>query len=156
MTPTEFLQKPPTLVYHPDPILRLDCQPIENLDEWIPIAPVMLKAMKDWRGCGLAAPQVGLSYQIFVLGVTKPMVFINPEILEVGERLALEIEGCLSIPGTVVKVSRPRKIKVNWVELSGEKKTAQFEGLTARAWLHEFDHLNSKLIIDYQKRDNYQ
>jgi peptide deformylase len=149
MTPTEFLRNPPTLVYHPDPILRVVGQPIEHPEAWEPIAPIMLDAMKQWSGCGLAAPQVGLSYQMFVLNVTRPMVIINPEILEVGDRLWEAEEGCLSIPGTKINVIRPRKIKVRYTELGGKTKTAQFEGWTARAFQHEFDHCQGKLIIDY-------
>ena len=77
------------------------------------------------------------------------MTFINPEILEKSKTKSTMEEGCLSVPGVIVKVSRPEKIKVRAKNAKGEVFVKSFEGLTATAVQHEIDHLNGRLLIDY-------
>lgn len=95
---------------------------------------------------GLAAPQVGINKRVFILFDGKEYaIFINPRIVEIGPMEATEIEGCLSIPGKQYRVTRPTSVMVK-----DAVRTKPFEltGWTARAWLHELDHLNGKLISD--------
>lgn len=95
---------------------------------------------------GLAAPQVGIDKRVFILfDGNEFAIFVNPRIIEVGALESEEIEQCLSIPGASYKVRRPTSIVVK-----DAVRTKPFEltGWTARAWLHEFDHLSGKLICD--------
>ncbi len=147
-TVEEFLAAPPTtIVKVPDPVLSAVAEPVSDLEPWKQISEIMFDLMVKFHGCGLAAPQVGLSYRVFILGTSKSrLTFINPEILEVGDQKSVSTEGCLSIHGFNVEVERPRKIKVKWISLNGKENIQTFEGLTGRAFQHENDHLNGVLI----------
>lgn len=95
---------------------------------------------------GLAAPQVGIGERVFVLFDGNDFaIFVNPRVVEIGAMEDTQVEGCLSIPGRQFKVTRPTSIVVK-----DAVRTKPFEitGLTARAWLHELDHLKGKLISD--------
>lgn len=107
--------------------------------------------MYEAQGIGLAATQVGWPVQILVKDPTGEKtgerVYINPVIThEEGE--ILDEEGCLSLPGVFGKISRSERIKVVAYNLKGEKLELEAEGLEARVWQHEIDHLNGILIID--------
>jgi peptide deformylase len=146
MEPHTFLENPPTkLVLYPDPVLLQKCAEITDLEPWAKIAPIMFALMKENSGCGLAAPQVGLPYSMFVL-LTQSLVVINPKIISVGDRLWEMSEGCLSIPGKKFNIVRPQKVKAKWTNLEGATVTATYEGWTGRAFLHEYDHLQGILI----------
>ncbi|OGX05983.1 MAG: peptide deformylase [Omnitrophica WOR_2 bacterium GWA2_47_8] len=109
----------------------------------------LLETMYEYKGVGLAAPQVGINEQIFVADVgAGPLVFINPKIIRKKGSVVLE-EGCLSIPGVTVGVKRPSVISVRY--LNEENRTLEREctELLARVIQHETDHLNGKLIVDY-------
>ena len=146
----KFIESPPSkvVIYDPtqDSILIRETKKVDDLNPWEKIIPIMFDIMKSHNGCGLAAPQVGLSYRVFILNVTKPMIFINPKIIECGKDLKEDVEGCLSIPGKNYKILRPIKIKVEWTRLDGEQQIQQYEGWTARAFQHEYDHLLGRLI----------
>jgi peptide deformylase len=145
----KFIDSPSgVVIYDPtkDSILTKEAKEVDDLNHWEKIIPIMFDIMHKHNGCGLAAPQVGLSYRVFILNVTKPMVFINPIIIDYGKDLKEEIEGCLSIPGKNYKILRPIKIKVKWTRLDGEQQIQQYEGWTARAFQHEYDHLLGRLI----------
>lgn len=124
------------------------------------ITPRTLKLIKDMAetmyeadGVGLAAPQVGILQRIFVVDVFDDYglrVFINPEILEVSGAQLGE-EGCLSVPGEAAEVERPNYVKVKALNEKGEEFILEATELLARAILHENDHLNGKLFIDYLK-----
>jgi peptide deformylase len=106
------------------------------------LAVSLIETMVQNRGIGLAANQVGLPYRVFVMGAQNvAFACFNPEILETeGEETVHE--GCLSFPGLYLKVKRPFKIKVRYTEMNGNEKEVTFEGLTARIFQHELDHLN--------------
>ncbi|MFA5087563.1 MAG: peptide deformylase [Candidatus Omnitrophota bacterium] len=109
----------------------------------------MFEAMYDNRGVGLAAPQVGINEQIFVADIGQgPLVFINPHIIKKSGSDCLE-EGCLSIPGVVVNVRRPKKITVRYLNENNRMVEREYTDLLARVILHETDHLNGRLIVDY-------
>ena len=110
----------------------------------------MLETMYASKGVGLAAPQVGINQQIFVMDVGEdPIVVINPQVLKRSGSQCLE-EGCLSLPGQVVNVKRPKKILVHYWDVQGKTVEREFSDLLARVFLHENDHLLGKLITDYR------
>ncbi|MFA5059178.1 MAG: peptide deformylase [Candidatus Omnitrophota bacterium] len=109
----------------------------------------MIETMHQNKGVGLAAPQVGINEQIFVADVGNgPAAFINPRILKKSGSEVLE-EGCLSIPGIIVKVKRPKKILVEHLDEDNQLIRKEYDELLARVILHETDHLKGKLITDY-------
>jgi len=106
------------------------------------LAVSLIETMAKNRGIGLAANQVGLPYRVFVMGAQNvAFACFNPEILNTkGEETVPE--GCLSFPGLYLKVKRPYMIDVRYTEMNGNVKEVTFEGLTARIFQHELDHLN--------------
>ncbi len=109
----------------------------------------MLETMYQYKGIGLAAPQVGINQRILVVDIGQgPVVMINPQIIKKEGSGVLE-EGCLSIPGITVKIKRPQKIFVKFLDEFNTPRESNFIDLWARAITHEIDHLNGKLIVDY-------
>ena len=108
----------------------------------------MLDTMYDAMGVGLAAPQVGILKRIVVIDVGEgPIVLINPEILETsGEQTG--DEGCLSVPGMSGQVTRPNYVKVKALDVNMEEQIYEGEGLLARAFCHEIDHLDGKMYTE--------
>lgn len=134
-----------------DRVLEKVCKPVTEMNARTQeLIDDMLETMYEADGVGLAAPQVGILKRIFVIDVSpegnEPIVFINPEILEVsGEQTGYE--GCLSVPGKSGVVTRPNHVKCRyqdremiWQEIEGEE-------LLARAILHENDHLDGHLYV---------
>ncbi len=133
-----------------DPILRQKAHPVKEVGpaERMLIAS-MIETMHEHKGIGLAAPQVGISEQIFVADIGEgPLVVINPQISQRSGSHVKE-EGCLSIPGVVLKVKRPQKIRVKYLNENNKILEKEYSDLLARVILHETDHLKGKLIIDY-------
>lgn len=144
------------LVKHNDPILITQCQPF-NFQE-PPFDPIefsneLVKAMYEWNGLGLAANQVGVPYRVFAMrGQPQNFVCFNPRIvLPSAEQIILD-EGCLSFPGLVVKVKRPRHIRVRFDTPNGDTRTETFIGMSARVFQHELDHLNGLLYFNKANR----
>ncbi len=109
----------------------------------------MLVAMRENKGVGLAAPQVGVNRQIFVADIGDgPMAFINPKIIKKSGGDVIE-EGCLSIPGVTVMVRRPERIVVRYIDENNQPHEKIYEEMMARVIQHEMDHLDGKLIVDY-------
>ena len=108
----------------------------------------MLDTMYDAMGVGLAAPQVGILKRIVVIDVGEgPIVLINPEILETsGEQTG--DEGCLSVPGMAGQVTRPNYVKVKALDVNMDEQIYEGEGLLARAFCHEIDHLGGHLYVE--------
>ena len=120
----------------------------------------MVATMLKYKGIGLASNQVGIDAQIFVMGEEKPITVINPIITEVGpERVEME-EGCLSFPGLYFKVKRPSVVSVQYLDIEQKECIIKLEGLHARVFLHEYDHLQgitfdqriSKLRLEMAKK----
>lgn len=108
----------------------------------------MLDTMYEAMGVGLAAPQVGVLKRIVVIDVGDgPIVLINPEIIETSGEQTGE-EGCLSVPGKAGVVTRPNYVKVKTLTEDMEEVVLEGEGLLARAFCHEIDHLDGKLYVD--------
>ena len=108
----------------------------------------MLDTMYHAMGVGLAAPQVGILKRIVVIDVGEgPIVLINPEILETsGEQTG--DEGCLSVPGMAGQVTRPNYVKVKALDVNMNEQIYEGEGLLARAFCHEIDHLDGKMYTE--------
>ncbi|MFQ5957207.1 MAG: peptide deformylase [Candidatus Brocadiales bacterium] len=140
------------ILIYPDPQLKQRAKPIEEINEdFHDKAEEMLQLMYEAQGIGLAATQVGWPVRLLVKDPTGERVgervYINPVIThEEGE--SLEEEGCLSLPGIFGKIVRSERIKVVAYNLQGEKLELEAEGLEARVWQHEIDHLNGILVID--------
>jgi len=116
----------------------------------------MINLMYQENGIGLAANQAGHGKKIFVMDVSNekndPQVFINPIIIAKNNIKMGEMERCLSCPGKEVKVSRSLSVNLKWMCKHGAEQHKTFYHLPGRVVQHEMDHLNGKLIIDYDKR----
>ena len=132
-----------------DPVLTKKSRPVEEMTPKISeLITDMLDTMYDAMGVGLAAPQVGILKRIVVIDVGDgPIVLINPEILETsGEQTG--DEGCLSVPGMAGQVTRPNYVKVKALDVNMEEQILEGEGLLARAFCHEIDHLDGKMYTE--------
>ncbi|MDR1378570.1 MAG: peptide deformylase [Synergistaceae bacterium] len=134
---------------YPDPVLKTPATPVESFGpELAAFVEEMLTTMKMNNGAGLAAPQVGVSKKIAVIGCEESFyVLINPRLLEQAGEQEGE-EGCLSFPGIFATVKRPARVKVAAQDVMGEEHVYEVEGYPARAFLHEMDHLEGKLFIE--------
>lgn len=141
-----------TIRLYGDPVLRKKAAPVAAVGSGERmLIKAMWVAMYENKGVGLAAPQVGISQQIFVADPGDgegPIAIINPKIVKKAGSAKME-EGCLSIPGIQVKVRRPAEILVQYIDENGRKVERHLTELMARIFLHENDHLQGKLIIDY-------
>ena len=139
----------------PHPALRLRARPVAANDPQVrALAPRMLAAMYSAPGIGLAAPQVGVSSRLFVMdlqenNVRTPLVLINPEITMQSKDTIGREEGCLSLPGQYAEVTRPARVKVRYLDLAGERREIEGEGLLAACLQHEIDHLDGILFVDH-------
>ncbi len=126
-----------------DSVLTKKCRPVDKITPRIlELIEDMLDTMYDAQGVGLAAPQVGILKRIVVIDVGEgPIVLINPEIVESsGEQTG--DEGCLSVPGMAGQVTRPEYVKVKAQDEELNEIEYEGEGLLARAFCHELDHLD--------------
>ena len=133
-----------------DSVLTKVCRPVEKMTPRIKtLIEDMLDTMYDADGVGLAAPQVGVLKRIVVIDVGEgPIVLINPEIIETSGEQTGE-EGCLSVPGKWGIVTRPQHVKVRALNQDMEPFEIEGEGLLARAFCHEIDHLDGVLFPDH-------
>jgi len=141
------------IICYPDPILRRTATPVREVDSaFIARAHEMLEFMYEADGIGLAGNQVGWLERIVAIDVDQTgsgdRVFLNPRVVVTEGETEAE-EGCLSLPGIHVVVTRAVHVTVAAWTLRGVKVEIQAEGLAAAAWLHEIDHLNGKMIIDH-------
>jgi methionyl-tRNA formyltransferase len=150
----------PKLVYYPDPMLRERAQEVRDFSADLnTLADSMRQIMKENNGMGLAAPQVGDPRRIIVVeyfplpnSEEKPIPFtvlINPEVVAQGNETDVMSEGCLSVPYVEVEIERPTDVTIKAYDVSGKEVKLRAKGLFARIVLHEIDHLNGKLILDY-------
>jgi peptide deformylase len=136
-----------------DPVLREKSDPVEGVtDEIRTLITDLFDTMYAEEGVGLAAPQVGVPQRVIVVDPRdediEPFALINPEILHVGEELARDEEGCLSIPGLKEIVERPATVRVAAVNIEGNRIEIDAGGLLARILQHEVDHLDGILFLD--------
>jgi peptide deformylase len=145
------------IVRYPHPALRWPSKPLTMIDQKVRLhAGGMLDLMYEAKGLGLAANQVALPYQLFVMNPTadpaqkeRELVLINPVIVEEGGGRVEGEEGCLSFPGLFQKVRRWRKVRVHAYNLEGVLvEVTPAEVLESRVLQHEIDHLKGELFID--------
>jgi peptide deformylase len=152
-----------------DPVLREKCAEVTEItEEIVTLAENMLETMYHANGVGLAAPQIGRALRMAVIDVSHdpecvsfmtingeevdmvehmPLVFLNP-IMELDGPRAVETEGCLSIRGVRAPVGRPSIVRVRFQQLDGAEIEVETDGLLARAFQHEIDHLDGILFLD--------
>lgn len=141
------------ILHYPDPLLRKKGAVIREITpEVAERAREMLVLMYEAKGVGLAATQVGWSVQLCVMNPTpearsREVVCVNPVITD-SEGEEVTDEGCLSFPEIRGNISRSLKVTCRWYDLEGHRMEAVAEGLLARMFQHELDHLNGRLIID--------
>lgn len=106
--------------------------------------------MKLYGGIGLSANQCGVYERVFVIGANDyTITCINPKILNASADIKKDNEGCLSFPGLYVKIDRPSWVEVEYTDERGETKQTKLEGLTARCFVHELDHMNGKKFVSH-------
>ena len=137
----------------PDPRLRTIAKPVAQVDDAMrQLIDDMFETMYEAPGIGLAATQVNVHQRLLVLDVsedkTRPMVFINPEIL-LSEGSQIYQEGCLSVPGIFADVKRADHVKVKALDRDGKPFEIDADGLLAVCIQHEMDHLAGKVFVDY-------
>lgn len=132
-----------------DEVLRKKCRRVEKLDEKLfQLLDDMADTMHKANGVGLAAPQVGILKQVAVIDVGDGVIeLINPEIIS-QRGSVVDVEGCLSVPGVWAHVERPQVVKVRAMGRDGKERIYKGDGLLARAFCHEIEHLSGQLFID--------
>ncbi|MCM2355222.1 MAG: peptide deformylase [Arenimonas sp.] len=137
----------------PDPRLRTVAKPVGQVDDALRnLVDDMFETMYAAPGIGLAATQVDVHVRLLVLDVSedksRPMVFINPEILSADGHQVYQ-EGCLSVPGIYADVKRANQVRVRALDRNGEVFELDADGLLAVCIQHEMDHLAGKVFVDY-------
>lgn len=150
------------LYEYPSEVLRKKCERVTKVDDELRLfLDDMLETMYADRGCGLAAPQVGVSKRIIVLdpnpsdedfSARRPMYLINPEIIWRSEETVLFNEGCLSLPDQRAEVERNEKVRVHYTDYDGREQEILADDLLAIIMQHEIDHLDGVLYIDHLSR----
>ena len=135
-----------------EPVLHKTARPVTRFDAHLgELLDDMRQTLTNAGGVGLAAPQVGLLKRIVVIDIGEGVIeLINPEIISASGSQT-DDEGCLSVPGKYLPVTRPDVVEVRAVNRFGKAFTMKGEGLLARAFCHEIDHLDGRLFLDVYK-----
>ena len=143
-----------TIRTYPDPVLRQPAESVERVDDELrAFGDAMVATLVKRVGYGLAAPQVGVAKRVIVVDVEDDFhVLANPEVVELGAETEVYTEGCLSIPGVEAEVERPARAVIEGRTMDDQPTRIEAEGLLARVFLHEIDHLNGVLFIDHLGR----
>ena len=150
---TEERIEPLTVFGENHPMLSV---PIPEYKEAIPNPSIknlvarLKMTMKLYNGIGLSANQCGIFQRVFVIGTEHfQIACINPKVVAKSEELSRENEGCLSFPGMFMKVERPTWVDAEFYDETGAFKQIRLEGLTAKCYLHELDHMNGVKFIEH-------
>lgn len=142
------------IIKYGNPILSKKAEEIKTINKEIEeFAQRMLQTMYAAPGVGLAAPQVNRSIQLITVDLSRgenskdSIILANPELVSQEGEIELE-EGCLSIPDIQERVLRPSRVVIKGMDLEGKEKIIEAEGLLARVFCHEIDHINGTLFID--------
>lgn len=142
----------------PDPVLKQVAHPVDKVDDAVrKQMDLMLAAMYDAPGIGLAANQVSMLNRVLVMDLdykkdglgANPIFMANPEIMYESEEISVMEEGCLSIPGQHADVERPAIVRVKYLDYNNKPAELEAEGLLSHCVQHEIDHLNGTLFVDY-------
>lgn len=149
------------IVMWPDPRLKQPCAPINTVDAHIlQLVGDIFETMYEAPGRGLAAPQIGVMQQLFVMDTTwkegemSPLVCINPEISPIGRALSTNEEACLSIVGVSAQVTRPDHVEMTYTDLNSDRVSIELNGFAAICAQHEMDHLAGRVIFDQLDADH--
>ena len=141
------------VVNYGNPILRKRCKQVTDFSRLSDFIDDMFDTMYEEEGIGLAANQVGVDLNLFIIDISHtddneyPRIFINGEITS-SQGESIFSEGCLSIPEVALEVTRPEVISFKYQDINEKWHEEEFDGLLSRAIQHEIDHLNGVLIID--------
>ena len=143
-----------TILRYPDPRLHTVARPVAAVDERIRrLVDDLLQTMYSAEGVGLAATQVDVHERVLVMDTSEahdtPVVLINPEIVAASTELALNEEGCLSVPTIFDRVERPARVSVRALDREGASFEFEATGLAAVCVQHEMDHLMGKVFVEY-------
>ena len=147
----------PTVIW-PDQRLREPTAVITVVDDSVKeLYRDLCDSMYAENGLGMAAPQIGESRKMFIVEpklagkaeTDPPVCLMNAEVIETSDEQQDSEEGCLSFPDIYIKVKRPMRCKVRYMDLDGQTHEIEGEGLLARCLLHENDHLTGKLLVDF-------
>lgn len=153
MTETETLVRPLKKYY--DPVLTTRTVKFDFFNppiDPIQLAHILAQSVIHYKGIGIAAPQLGLPYRVFAMKANPVFVCFNPLIIDTSDHKEIMEEGCLTLPGMLVNKSRHSVIKVRYTEANGNVVTNKFQGMTARVFQHEMEHLDGKLLISGMSR----
>ena len=135
-----------------DPLLTTKLEPFDfskhTKEEVEQISLNLVATMQHYGGIGLSANQVRLPYKVFVMRGSPPFVCFNPVLVELSTETVKLEEGCLSFPGLIADINRPKHIKVRFQTPSGAFVTRTFTGMTARVIQHEMEHLDGEFFFD--------
>jgi peptide deformylase len=144
------------IIIAPDPVLKAKAKPVENIDGGIVrLMDDMLETMYRAPGIGLAAPQIGVLQRVIVIDVAdkdekpQPFAMANPEILWKSDETSVHNEGCLWLPDYYADVTRPKQVRLRYIDRDGEVRELDADNLLATCVQHEIDHLNGVLFIDH-------
>lgn len=139
------------ILTHPNPVLKdhaADVDPSTDSDLRT-LVRAMAEAMYENQGIGLAAPQIGVQKRVIVFDVDDELAAIcNPVIVERSEETVVDEEGCLSVPGISVSISRAESVVCEGLSITGQRIVIEAADLVARVLQHEIDHLDGTLILD--------
>ncbi|MDO8424871.1 MAG: peptide deformylase [bacterium] len=138
------------IIKYPNPILKKKSKEVERIDEEVKkLAEDMIETLQNSQGVGLAAPQINVPKRIIAVQMKEgPKVFLNPEVVKKSRETEIREEGCLCLPGVYLKVKRAKSVEIAAQDLEGKKINIKADGLAARVFQHEIDHLNGILILD--------
>ena len=144
--------KPLSLRLYPDSALRTQCEPVSRFDSSLAdVFEEMLALMKANNGIGLAGPQAGLAWRLFVAELEGRTLCIANPVIHVRSGQDRMVEGCLSLPGMQVEMDRALQVEVHGYDAHGRKRKHEAQGLWGRVMQHEIDHLDGVLICDYRE-----
>jgi peptide deformylase len=105
-------------------------------------ANIMFERMKELGGVGLSANQLGVNVKMFVMGIGELRISVfNPSIVSTSAEETVGIEGCITFPGIYLNMARPSSVTAKYFNEKGEEQIVEYIGLTARIFLHEYDHM---------------
>ena len=158
------------LVISPDPLLKEISKPVEKVDAKLQeLMNNMVQTMYHNRGIGLAAVQVGVLKRVLVMDLdyslddccessgcdvvhpqnSNPKFLVNPEIIQASDKYSSFDEGCLSFPGAISSVDRPKEVVIKYLDFDGNEREEKVTGIQAVCVQHEIDHLNGITFVDH-------
>ena len=135
-----------------DPVLTSPAAPVTTFDKELrKLVKDLTETMQDAPGAGLAAPQIGVPLRVFVWDVDEALGHLINPTLDLSDELQEGEEGCLSFPLLALSITRAKEIDVEYQDFTGTTHTAHFNGISARCFLHELDHMNGIMYTNRAK-----